>query len=124
MCLGLRGRNSDPRSRRRTPQTAWHRPADSWPTTPLLCLSLTWHALGGCAGKFKQVRLVTSEDVLRAEVPWPTFQSAGIITKEQLEMIYQLDKQSVETKLALFHKVSRRDALGLRGRELRCTVKR
>ena len=65
--------------------------------------------LGTGSGKFKQVRLVTSEDVLRAEVPWPTFQSAGIITKEQLEMIYQLDKQSVETKLALFHKVSRRE---------------
>ncbi|KAL1511688.1 hypothetical protein AB1Y20_004978 [Prymnesium parvum] len=54
-------------------------------------------------GKAKLVRLVTREDVLRAEIPWPTFQTAGIITKDQLEMIYQLDKQSIETKLALFH---------------------
>ena len=36
---------------------------------------------------------LTSEDVLRSEVPWPAFQSAGIISKDQLELIYTLDKQ-------------------------------
>ena len=53
----------------------------------------------------KSSRLVTSEDVLASEVPWPTFHSAGIISKNQLEMIFQLDKQTIGQKLALFHAV-------------------
>jgi V-type H+-transporting ATPase subunit H len=48
-------------------------------------------------------RPVNVDDVLRTEVPWPTFLSAGIITKDQLEMIYQIDKQRTDTKLGLFH---------------------
>jgi len=37
---------------------------------------------------------LTNEDVLRSEIPWPSFQNAGIISKEQLELMYQLDKQA------------------------------
>jgi len=37
---------------------------------------------------------MTNEDVLRSEIPWPSFQNAGIISKEQLEMMYLLDKQA------------------------------
>ena len=44
------------------------------------------------AGRVKQGSL-TNEDVLRSEIPWPSFQNAGIISKEQLEMVYLLDKQ-------------------------------
>ena len=45
------------------------------------------------AGRVKQGSL-TNEDVLRSEIPWPSFQNAGIISKEQLELMYQLDKQA------------------------------
>ena len=45
------------------------------------------------AGLVKQGSL-TNEDVLRSEIPWPSFQNAGIISKEQLEMMYLLDKQA------------------------------
>ena len=45
------------------------------------------------AGRVKQGSL-TNEDVLRSEIPWPSFQNAGIISKEQLEMMYLLDKQA------------------------------
>ena len=44
-------------------------------------------------GRVKQGSL-TNEDVLRSEIPWPSFQTAGILSKEQLELIYQLDKQA------------------------------
>jgi len=44
----------------------------------------------------------TNEEVLRSEVPWASFQTAGILTKEQLEMIYTLDKQEVSAQVALF----------------------
>lgn len=46
--------------------------------------------------------MITSEDVLRSEVPWPAFQSAGIISKEQLELIYSLDKQDVQVQVSQF----------------------
>ena len=45
---------------------------------------------------------LTSEDVLRSEVPWPAFQSAGIISKDQLELIYTLDKQEVSVQVLQF----------------------
>ena len=45
---------------------------------------------------------MSSEDVLRSEIPWPAFQSAGIITKEQLELIYSLDKQDVSVQVSQF----------------------
>ena len=45
------------------------------------------------AGRVKQGSM-TNEDVLRSEIPWPSFQNAGIISKEQLEMMYLLDKQA------------------------------
>ena len=38
------------------------------------------------AGRVKQGSL-TNEDVLRSEIPWPSFQNAGIISKEQLELM-------------------------------------
>jgi len=41
--------------------------------------------------------------VLRSEVPWPSFAAAGIITRDQLEMIYTLDKQPVAVQVAQFH---------------------
>ena len=47
------------------------------------------------ASRVKQGSL-TNEGVLRTEIPWPSFQNAGIISKEQLEMMYLLDKQTVE----------------------------
>jgi len=46
---------------------------------------------------------MTNEDALRTEVPWPSFASAGIISREQLEMIYSLDKQPVKAQVAQFH---------------------
>ena len=46
---------------------------------------------------------MTNEEVLRTEVPWASFQSAGILSKEQLEMIYSLDKQEPKTQVAQFH---------------------
>ena len=45
---------------------------------------------------------MTNEDVLRSEVPWPAFQAAGVITKEQLELIYSLDKQDISVQVAQF----------------------
>ena len=44
----------------------------------------------------------TNDTVLTAEVPWATFQTAGIITKEQLELIYELDKQPLKKQVAQF----------------------
>ena len=49
--------------------------------------------LHSAPGRVKQGSL-TNEDVLRSEIPWPSFQNAGIISKEQLELMYQLDKQA------------------------------
>ena len=46
---------------------------------------------------------MSSEDVLRQEVPWAAFQSAGIVTREQLELIYSMDDQPVTSQVALFH---------------------
>jgi V-type H+-transporting ATPase subunit H len=53
------------------------------------------------ASRVKQGSL-TNEDVLRSEIPWPAFQNAGIISKEQLEMMYLLDKQTVDNQVAQF----------------------
>jgi V-type H+-transporting ATPase subunit H len=53
------------------------------------------------ASRVKQGAL-TNEDVLRLDMPWKSFCTAGIITKEQLEMLYQLDKQPIETQVAKF----------------------
>jgi len=53
------------------------------------------------ASRVKQGSL-TNEDVLRTEIPWPSFQNAGIISKEQLEMMYLLDKQTVEHQALQF----------------------
>ena len=53
------------------------------------------------ASRIKQSSF-TNDTVLTAEVPWATFASAGIITKEQLEMIYQLDKQPIKMQIAQF----------------------
>ena len=46
---------------------------------------------------------MSNEDVLRSEVPWPSFAAAGIISREQLEMIYSLDKQPTASQVAVFH---------------------
>ncbi len=46
--------------------------------------------------------LFTNEDILRAEIPWATYQSAGIISKGQLELIYQLDKQPLQRQVEMF----------------------
>ena len=48
---------------------------------------------------------LTNEDVLRTEIPWPSFMNAGILSKEQLEMMYQLDKQPLETQIKQFSAV-------------------
>ena len=53
-------------------------------------------------GRLKAAAM-SNEDVLRSEVPWPSFASAGMISREQLELIYSLDKQPVRTQVALFH---------------------
>ena len=37
------------------------------------------------------------------EVPWAAFQGAGIITREQLELIYSMDDQPVARQVELFH---------------------
>jgi hypothetical protein len=58
-------------------------------------------ALSVNAGMVKTGTL-TTEDVLRSEVPWPAFQSAGVITKDQLEQIYTLDKQEVSVQVMQF----------------------
>jgi len=47
--------------------------------------------------------LPTNEEVLRSEVPWASFQTAGVLTKEQLEMIYTIDQQAVSAQVTLFH---------------------
>ena len=47
--------------------------------------------------------VMSNEDVLRSEVPWPSFAAAGIISREQLEMIYALDKQPTASQVAVFH---------------------
>ena len=48
---------------------------------------------------------LTNEDVLRSEIPWPSFMNAGILSKEQLEMMYQLDKQPLDTQIKQFSAV-------------------
>ena len=55
------------------------------------------------ASKVKTATVLTNEDVLRSEVPWTSFATAGIITKEQCEMIYTLDDKSVAEQARLFH---------------------
>ena len=37
---------------------------------------------------------LTNEDVLRTEVPWASFATAGIMSKEQLEMITRVGEAS------------------------------
>ena len=56
---------------------------------------------GAELGEPDQAGLVHRRPVLTAEVPWATFQTAGIITKEQLELIYELDKQPLEAGRAV-----------------------
>ena len=46
------------------------------------------------ASRIKQGSL-TNADVLGEQIPWPTYQAAGIISKEQLEMIYNIDKKPI-----------------------------
>ena len=43
--------------------------------------------------------------MLRSEIPWPAFMNAGILTKEQLELMYQLDKQSIAVQVAQYESV-------------------
>lgn len=59
---------------------------------------------------------LTNEDVLRSEIPWPAFQNAGIISKEQLEMMYLLDKQTVDNQVAQFEAVRPPSETSGRGR--------
>ena len=54
------------------------------------------------AGKVKSL-VLTNEIVLRTEVPWASFQSAGVISREQLDMIYSLLSQPVPSQVATFH---------------------
>lgn len=49
------------------------------------------------ASRIKQGSL-TNADVLAEQMAWPTYQSAGIISKEQLEMIYAIDKQPIDVQ--------------------------
>lgn len=48
---------------------------------------------------------LTNEDVLRTAVPWTTFANAGIISRDQMELIYALDehKASPSMQAGLFH---------------------
>jgi len=46
---------------------------------------------------------LSNESILRSEMPWASFQTAGIITKDQLELIYTLDKQEKTLQATLFH---------------------
>ena len=78
------------------PLTRWPRPAPLHRVLHPCAAPCTLHR-APCtlhrAGRVKQGSL-TNEDVLRSEIPWPSFQNAGIISKEQLEMMYLLDKQA------------------------------
>ena len=75
------------------PLTRWPRPAPcTGSCTPAPCTLHPAPCTLHRAGRVKQGSL-TNEDVLRSEIPWPSFQNAGIISKEQLEMMYLLDKQ-------------------------------
>ena len=49
--------------------------------------------------------MMTNEDVLRSEVPWQSFLAAGIISREQLEMIYSLDKKPAAVQAATFKQI-------------------
>ena len=53
------------------------------------------------SGRIK-IGVMTTEDVLRTEVPWASFEAAGIITRDQLEHIYALDKQSPAVQVKQF----------------------
>ena len=76
------------------PLTRWPRPAPAPCPAPLRrALHRAPCTLHSAPGRVKQGSL-TNEDVLRSEIPWPSFQNAGIISKEQLELMYQLDKQA------------------------------
>lgn len=59
---------------------------------------------GSSAGKVKQGK-ITNEDVLRREVPWSAFKEKGIISKDELELMYQLveivQSKSVAAQAAL-----------------------
>ena len=46
---------------------------------------------------------MTNEQVLAMQVPWASFQTAGIISKDQLELIYSIDQQPVPSQCATFH---------------------
>ena len=54
-----------------------------------------------CAGRAK-LGSMTNDEVLRTEVPWSSFATAGILSREQLELIYSLDKQPVGSQVAQF----------------------
>lgn len=61
------------------------------------------YAVASSAAKVK-TGVMTNEDVLRTEVSWTTYQAAGILTKEQLELIYTLvdDSSSTSSQVGLF----------------------
>jgi len=48
---------------------------------------------------------MSNEDVLADQVPWMQIQAAGIISKEQLQVVYELDKQPVDAQLAKIAKM-------------------
>jgi len=50
-------------------------------------------------------RYKASEDVLAESMPWAQFQEKGLISKAQLEMVYELDKQPIESQLAKIEKM-------------------
>jgi len=55
------------------------------------------------ASRIKQGSL-TNADVLAEQMAWPTYQAAGIISKEQLEMIYAIDKKPLSVQIACIEK--------------------
>jgi len=66
-------------------------------------LASTHRKMASSAASRAKMGAMTNEDILRSEVPWPSFMSAGIISREQLEMIYSIDKQPVRSQVAQFH---------------------
>jgi len=54
------------------------------------------------AVKAKGAAVSSNAEILATSVPWPSFQSAGIITTEQLELIYALDKKPMDAQVAAF----------------------
>lgn len=70
---------------------------------------VTWRVCRPCLCLLHSGRVkadsITNEDILRAEIPWPSFHAASIITKEQLEMIYHMDKQPINVQIEKFEAV-------------------